>query len=168
MSVLAFVLVACCVCKGMCIHISHIIIIKLPLNFFREHIFVYILLLVWESYRDFEVLIHVWCINVVVILIPLYLGSIQNSVFQKPQCQPSDLTSSYALIRTVMHQLYDGLHDVILELLKMAEAWEKVLQCLADVIQKNANQVQIQVFPYSDFCQVWTPLFSFLGWKGNC
>jgi len=78
MSVLAFVLVACCVCKGMCIHISHIIIIKLPLNFFREHIFVYILLLVWESYRDFEVLIHVWCINVVVILIPLYLGSIQQ------------------------------------------------------------------------------------------
>ncbi|CAK9192603.1 unnamed protein product [Sphagnum troendelagicum] len=45
-----------------------------------------------------------------------------NSVFRKPQCRPSDLTSSYALIRTVMHQLYDGLHDVILELLKMAEA----------------------------------------------
>ncbi len=37
-SVFAFVLVASCVCKGMCIHISHIIIIKLPLNFFREHI----------------------------------------------------------------------------------------------------------------------------------
>jgi len=48
-----------------------------------------------------------------------------------------------------MHQLYDGLHDVILELLKMAEAWEKVLQCLADVIQKNANRVQIQANPFN-------------------
>jgi len=67
-----------------------------------------------------------------------------------------------------MHQLYDGLHDVILEPLKMAKAWEKVLQCLADVIQKNANRVQIQVFPYSDSCQVWTPLFSFLTRKKNC
>jgi ubiquitin conjugation factor E4 B len=74
----------------------------------------------------------------------------------------SDLTSSYALIKTVMHQLYDGLHDVILKLLKTAEAREKVLQYLADVIQKNANRVQMQVFPYSDSCQVSTPLFSFL------
>jgi ubiquitin conjugation factor E4 B len=61
-----------------------------------------------------------------------------------------------------MDQLYDGLYDVILKLLKTAEAREKVLQYLADVIQKNANRVQIQVFPYSDSCQVSTPLFSFL------
>jgi len=61
-----------------------------------------------------------------------------------------------------MHQLYDGLYDVILKLLKTAEAREKVLQYLADVIQKNANRVQIQVFLYSDFCQVSTPMFSFL------
>jgi ubiquitin conjugation factor E4 B len=61
-----------------------------------------------------------------------------------------------------MHQLYDGLYDVILKLLKTAEAREKVLQYLADVIQKNANRVQIQVFLYSDSCQVSTPMFSFL------
>ncbi|CAK9231327.1 unnamed protein product [Sphagnum troendelagicum] len=61
----------------------------------------------------------------------------------------SDLTSSYALIRTVMQQLYDGLYDVILKLLKTAEAREKVLQYLADVIQKNANRVQIQANPFT-------------------
>jgi hypothetical protein len=38
------VLVACCVCKGVCILILHIIIIKLPLSFFRVHILVHILL----------------------------------------------------------------------------------------------------------------------------
>jgi hypothetical protein len=42
----AFVLVACCVCKGVCILILHIIIIKLPLSFFRVRILVHILLLV--------------------------------------------------------------------------------------------------------------------------
>jgi hypothetical protein len=41
-----FVLVVRCVFKGACIHILHIIIIKLPLSFFRVHILVYILLLV--------------------------------------------------------------------------------------------------------------------------
>ncbi|KAH9556758.1 hypothetical protein CY35_07G047100 [Sphagnum magellanicum] len=48
-----------------------------------------------------------------------------------------------------MHQLYDGLHDVILKLLKTAEAREKVLQYLADVIQKNANRVQMQANPFT-------------------
>jgi hypothetical protein len=46
MSVFAFVLVVRCVFKGARIHILHIIIIKLPLSFFRVHILVYILLLV--------------------------------------------------------------------------------------------------------------------------
>ncbi len=99
----------------------------------------------------------------VVILILLYLGSIRQQCFSEASTRrTSDLTSSYALIRTVMHQLYDGLYDVILKLLKTAEAREKVLQYLADVIQKNANRVQIQVFLYSDSCQVSTPMFSFL------
>jgi ubiquitin conjugation factor E4 B len=85
-----------------------------------------------------------------VILILLYLGSIRQQCFSEASTRrTSDLTSSYALIKTVMHQLYDGLHDVILKLLKTAEAREKVLQYLADVIQKNANRVQMQANPFT-------------------
>lgn len=56
-----------------------------------------------------------------------------------------DLNSSYATIKTVMHQLYDGLHEVLMKLLRNSETKEAVLQYLADVIQKNGNCSQLQV-----------------------
>jgi hypothetical protein len=56
-----------------------------------------------------------------------------------------DLNSSYATIKMVMHQLYDGLHEVLVKLLRNAETKEAVLQYLGDVIQKNANRSQLQV-----------------------
>ena len=57
----------------------------------------------------------------------------------------ADLMSTYATIRTVLHQLYDGLHEVVLKLLKTSDTREYVLQYLGDVIQKNATRSQIQV-----------------------
>lgn len=59
--------------------------------------------------------------------------------------RPGDLNSSYATIKTVMHQLYDGLHEVLMKLLRSPETRESVLQYLGDVIQKNANRSQLQV-----------------------
>lgn len=56
----------------------------------------------------------------------------------------ADLMSSFATIKTVMHQLYDGLHEVILKLLR-PDTRESMLQYLGDVIQKNANRGQLQV-----------------------
>ncbi|KAG0558710.1 hypothetical protein KC19_10G048000 [Ceratodon purpureus] len=58
-----------------------------------------------------------------------------------------DLNSSYATIKTVMHQLYDGLHEVLMKLLRNSETKEAVLQYLADVIQKNGNRSQLQSNP---------------------
>ena len=55
------------------------------------------------------------------------------------------MNSSYATIKTVMHQLYDGLHEVLMKLLRNAETKEAVLQYLGEVIQKNANRSQLQV-----------------------
>ena len=57
----------------------------------------------------------------------------------------ADLMSSYATIKTVLHQLYDGLHEVLLKLLRTSDTRESVLQYLGEVIQKNANRSQIQV-----------------------
>jgi ubiquitin conjugation factor E4 B len=51
-----------------------------------------------------------------------------------------------------MHQLYDGLHEVLLKLLKTANTREHVLMYLADLIEKNAGRSQMQVsslsFPF--------------------
>ena len=57
----------------------------------------------------------------------------------------ADLMSTYATIRTVLHQLYDGLHEIVLKLLKTSDTREYVLQYLGDIIQKNATRSQIQV-----------------------
>ncbi len=55
----------------------------------------------------------------VVILIPLNFGT---TMFRG-----SLNTPTYALLRTIMHQLYDGLHDVILKFLKTIKVQENVL-----------------------------------------
>jgi hypothetical protein len=57
----------------------------------------------------------------------------------------ADLMSSYATIKTVLHQLYDGLHEIVLKLLRTADTRESMLQYLAEVVQKNASRSQLQV-----------------------
>lgn len=60
----------------------------------------------------------------------------------------AELMSSFATIKNVMHQLYDGLHEVLLKLLRYTDTREHVLIYLADVIQKNAGRSQMQVDTY--------------------
>lgn len=61
--------------------------------------------------------------------------------------RPADLLSSFSTIKTVMNNLYDGLGDVLLSLLKNADTRESVLQYLAEVIKRNASRAHIQVDP---------------------
>lgn len=67
--------------------------------------------------------------------------------------------STYATIRTVLHQLYDGLHEIVLKLLKTTDTREYVLQYLGDIIQKNATRSQIQVSCSSNYFILYE-----LGW----
>ncbi|KAJ7561846.1 hypothetical protein O6H91_03G043800 [Diphasiastrum complanatum] len=64
--------------------------------------------------------------------------------------RPADLLSSYTTIKTVMHQLYDGLHEVLLKLLRSAETRENVLHFLADTVQKNSGRAQMQANPFTN------------------
>ncbi|KAK9924987.1 hypothetical protein M0R45_033328 [Rubus argutus] len=61
----------------------------------------------------------------------------------------SDLRSSYTTIKTVMNNLYDGLAEVLLTLLKNPDTRENVLEYLAEVINKNSSRAHIQVDPLS-------------------
>ncbi|CAN1248441.1 Probable ubiquitin conjugation factor E4 [Linum perenne] len=61
--------------------------------------------------------------------------------------RPADLLSSFATIKTVMNNLYEGLSNVLLTLLKNADNREQVLQYLAEVINRNASRAHIQVDP---------------------
>ncbi|OWM64547.1 hypothetical protein CDL15_Pgr020514 [Punica granatum] len=63
--------------------------------------------------------------------------------------RPADLLSSFTTIKTVMNNLYDGLSEVLLALLKNTETRENVLEYLAEVINKNASRAHIQVDPLS-------------------
>ncbi|XP_062151115.1 probable ubiquitin conjugation factor E4 [Alnus glutinosa] len=63
--------------------------------------------------------------------------------------RPADLLSSFATIKTVMNNLYDGLAEVLLSLLKNTDTRENVLEYLAEVINKNSSRAQIQVDPLS-------------------
>ncbi|KAK7316313.1 hypothetical protein VNO77_35261 [Canavalia gladiata] len=61
--------------------------------------------------------------------------------------RPADLLSSFTTIKTVMNNLYDGLADVLLILLKSTDTRENVLEYLAEVININASRAHIQVDP---------------------
>ncbi|CAI0388322.1 unnamed protein product [Linum tenue] len=63
--------------------------------------------------------------------------------------RPADLLSSFTTIKTVMNNLYEGLSEVLLTLLKHADIREHVLQYLAEVINRNASRAHIQVDPIS-------------------
>ncbi|KAL2335467.1 hypothetical protein Fmac_016680 [Flemingia macrophylla] len=59
----------------------------------------------------------------------------------------ADLLSSFTTIKTVMNNLYDGLSEVLLILLKSADTRENVLEYLAKVININASRAHLQVDP---------------------
>ncbi|KAH9621393.1 hypothetical protein KSS87_002332 [Heliosperma pusillum] len=61
--------------------------------------------------------------------------------------RPADLLSSFTTIKTVMNNLYDGLHEVIHHLLKKTNTREKVLEFLGAVINSNASRAALQVDP---------------------
>jgi ubiquitin conjugation factor E4 B len=61
--------------------------------------------------------------------------------------RPADLMSSFTTIKSVMNNLYDGLKDVLLALLKNMDTREKVLEFIAEVINKNAGRSRMQVDP---------------------
>ncbi|KAG4976071.1 hypothetical protein JHK86_035545 [Glycine max] len=61
--------------------------------------------------------------------------------------RPADLLSSFSTIKTVMNNLYDGLAEVLLILLKSQDTRENVLKYLAEVININASRAHIQVDP---------------------
>lgn len=57
----------------------------------------------------------------------------------------ADLLSSFTTIKTVMNNLYDGLHEVLLCLLKKPDTRENALQFLAAVINSNSSRARLQV-----------------------
>ncbi|KAH9298077.1 hypothetical protein KI387_029759, partial [Taxus chinensis] len=62
--------------------------------------------------------------------------------------RPAELSSSFTTIKTVMNQIYEGLHHVLYALLKNSNTREKVLEFLAEVIAKNAARAQMNVNPF--------------------
>ncbi|XP_016453506.2 putative ubiquitin conjugation factor E4 [Nicotiana tabacum] len=63
--------------------------------------------------------------------------------------RPADLLSSFTTIKTVMNNLYDGLAEVLMSLLKNTVIRENVLEYLAAVINKNSSRAHLQVDPLS-------------------
>ncbi|KAL2552266.1 putative ubiquitin conjugation factor E4 [Forsythia ovata] len=63
--------------------------------------------------------------------------------------RPADLLSSFTTIKTVMNNLYDGLAEVLMCLLKNTNTRENVLEYLAEVINRNSSRAQLQVDPLS-------------------
>ncbi|KAL2898674.1 putative ubiquitin conjugation factor E4 [Bienertia sinuspersici] len=61
--------------------------------------------------------------------------------------RPADLLSSFTTIKTVMNNLYDGLHEALLCLLKKSETRESVLEFLAAVINNNSSRAHLQIDP---------------------
>ncbi|KAK1660478.1 hypothetical protein QYE76_048637 [Lolium multiflorum] len=61
--------------------------------------------------------------------------------------RPADLMSSFATIKSVMNSLQDGLRDVLLVLLKNLDTRDKVLEYLAEMINKNVGRSGMQVDP---------------------
>ncbi|CAN6470133.1 unnamed protein product [Victoria cruziana] len=62
--------------------------------------------------------------------------------------RPADLLSSFTSIKTVMNQLYDGLKDTLLLLLKNTETREHILEYIAEFIKRNSARSHMQVNPF--------------------
>ncbi|KAK1660457.1 hypothetical protein QYE76_048617 [Lolium multiflorum] len=71
----------------------------------------------------------------------------QQCFSEASSCRPGDLVSSFAAIKSVMNCLQDGLRDVLLVLLKNLDTRDKVLEYLAELINKNAGRSGMHVDP---------------------
>ncbi|KAM0865296.1 hypothetical protein ACQ4PT_043365 [Festuca glaucescens] len=71
----------------------------------------------------------------------------QHCFSEASSCRPADLLSSFATIKSVMNCLQDGLRDVLLVLLKNLDTRDRVLEYLAEVINKNVGRSGMQVDP---------------------
>ena len=87
-----------------------------------------------------------------IIILPYVFLSIVFKHLVRQQCfseassrRPADLFSSFTTIKSVMNGLYDGLKDVLLILLKNLDTREKILEYIAEVINKNASRSGMQV-----------------------
>ncbi|GBG72540.1 hypothetical protein CBR_g12111 [Chara braunii] len=70
--------------------------------------------------------------------------------FSKPsQARPGDINATFQTIRTVMHQLYEGLLEILKILLKGSETRENVLQFLGTAVEKNKDRGKMQMNPNS-------------------
>ncbi|XP_051121088.1 probable ubiquitin conjugation factor E4 [Andrographis paniculata] len=63
--------------------------------------------------------------------------------------RPADLLSSFTTIKTVLNNLYDGLSEVLMCLLKNTSTRENVLEYLAEVINRNSSRAHLHVDPLS-------------------
>ncbi|TMW97042.1 hypothetical protein EJD97_006331 [Solanum chilense] len=73
----------------------------------------------------------------------------QQCFSESATSRPADLSSSFTTITTITNNLYDGLTEVLLTLLKNSTTRENVLGHLATVINKNSSRAQLQVDPLS-------------------
>lgn len=74
-----------------------------------------------------------------------YSNTSQQCFAEASTRRPADLLSSFSTIKNVMNNLYDGLAEVLMCLLKNTNTRENVLQYLAEVINKNKSRAHIQV-----------------------
>lgn len=84
--------------------------------------------------------------------IPMFKGQpdVGQQCFSEASTRrPADLLSSFTTIKTVMNNLYDGLHEILLCLLRNTETREKVLEFLAAMINSNSARAQLQVDPWT-------------------
>lgn len=84
--------------------------------------------------------------------IPMFKGQpdVGQQCFSEASTRrPADLLSSFTTIKTVMNNVYDGLHEILLCLLRNAETREKVLEFLAAMINRNSARAQLQVDPWT-------------------
>ncbi|XP_015077906.1 probable ubiquitin conjugation factor E4 [Solanum pennellii] len=73
----------------------------------------------------------------------------QQCFSESATCRPADLSSSFTTITTFTNNLYDGLTEVLLTLLKNSTTRENVLGHLATIINKNSSRAQLQIDPLS-------------------
>lgn len=83
------------------------------------------------------------------------VGNFRLQCFSEASARrPADLLSSFTTVKTVMNNLYDGLAEVLLSLLKNTETRENVLEYLAEVINRNSSRAHMQVLFSNDFSGV--------------
>ncbi|KAH9302734.1 hypothetical protein KI387_014317, partial [Taxus chinensis] len=68
---------------------------------------------------------------------------------------PAHLASSFIMVNIVMNQMYEGLRSVLYLLLKNPQGHDKLLDYLAQVINKNGARARINVNPFKCASSAW-------------